>query len=95
MSISGLGYIGISASDTTAWKALLRDVLGLMEGVPDGDAVRMRMDAQAWRIAVEPGDEDDLAYVGFEVASPADLEIMRGRLRQAGIETTDGDPEWG
>lgn len=91
MTISCLGYIGISASDPVAWKRLLGDILGLMEGPPDGDTVRMRMDDQAWRIAIEKGDDDDLTYAGFEVAEASGLDVMREQLAGIGIETRRAD----
>lgn len=91
MTISCLGYIGIAASDPGAWKRLLGDVIGLMEGTPDGEVVRMRMDGQAWRIAIESGNEDDLVYAGFEVAEAAGLDKMRERLSLIGVETQTAD----
>jgi 2,3-dihydroxybiphenyl 1,2-dioxygenase len=93
MNIACLGYIGISASDPAAWRTLLHDVIGMMDGAPDGDAVRMRMDEQSWRIAVESGEQDDLAYAGFEVAETAGLEVIRQRLASIGVQTVDGDAE--
>lgn len=93
MTISCLGYIGIAASDQTAWKHLLGDIIGLMEGPSDGDVVRMRMDGQAWRIAIENGGEDDLAYAGFEVADAAGLDKARERLAAIGVETHTADAD--
>lgn len=92
MTISCLGYIGIAASDQAAWKHLLGDIIGLMEGPSDGDVVRMRMDGQAWRIAIENGSDDDLAYAGFEVGDAAALDAARERLAGIGVETHTADP---
>jgi biphenyl-2,3-diol 1,2-dioxygenase len=92
MTISCLGYIGIAASDQAAWKHLLGDIIGLMEGPADGDVVRMRMDGQAWRIAIEKGSDDDLAYAGFEVVDAAALDAARERLAAIGVETHTADP---
>ncbi|KWV94501.1 hypothetical protein ASS64_09295 [Erythrobacter sp. AP23] len=85
--------MGLSVSDQEAWKAFLGDILGMMEGVPDGDTTRMRMDGYAWRIAIEPGEEDDLVYTGYEVPDVASLRDIRERLRNIGVEVTDGSPE--
>lgn len=93
MTISCLGYIGIAASDQAAWKHLLGDIIGLMEGPSDGDVVRMRMDGQAWRIAIENGSDDDLAYAGFEVTDASGLDTARERLAAIGVETHTADPE--
>jgi 2,3-dihydroxybiphenyl 1,2-dioxygenase len=90
MTIGSLGYLGISVKDPVAWGAFATGVLGLMPGEAAG---RYRLDDLAWRIAVVPGDADDLAYVGFEVAGPAELEVVRGRLAEGGVAVGNGDPE--
>jgi 2,3-dihydroxybiphenyl 1,2-dioxygenase len=92
MSIGSLGYLGFRVKDREAWAAFATGVLGLMPGEPAGAAQRYRLDDLAWRIAVEPGDADDLAYVGFEVAGPAALEAMRSQLAEAGVVVGNGDP---
>lgn len=93
MTISSLGYVGFKASDLAAWSEFGARILGLMPvDAPDG-TLRFRIDAQAWRISVEPGDENDIAYAGFEVAGPGSLSDMAERLRGAGVEVGNGDPE--
>jgi biphenyl-2,3-diol 1,2-dioxygenase len=52
---------------------------------------RVRTDAQAWRIALHAGPQDDIAYAGFEVAGACELDEMRNRLRDAQITCRDGD----
>lgn len=89
MSIGSLGYLGFSVKAPDAWDAFATGVLGLMPGEAPG---RYRLDELAWRIAVEPGDADDLAYAGFEVAGPAELEAVRGRLAEGGVAVGNGDP---
>ena len=81
-----LGYLGFGVSDFDAWNTFATKVLGLMPG----EAHRYRTDSQAWRIALEPG-QDDLAYMGFEVAGSVELEAVRCRLREANIAVEDGD----
>jgi len=88
--ISCLGYLGFTVSDLDGWTAFGTNVLGLMPEVVGDTGRRFRTDAQAWRIALETGAEDDLAYVGFEVAGPAELDEMRRRLRDARIAFHDG-----
>ncbi len=91
MSIGSLGYIGFKVKDPDAWSAFATGVLGLMPGEEAGRARRFRLDDLAWRIAIEPGDADDLAYAGFEVAGAAELEELRGRLAAAGVGVGVGD----
>ncbi|HLY79119.1 MAG TPA: VOC family protein [Caulobacteraceae bacterium] len=93
MSIGSLGYLGFQVKDADAWETFATGVLGLMPGEAAGAARRYRLDDLAWRIAVEPGEADDLAYVGFEVAGPAELEAVRARLSDGGIAVGNGDPE--
>ena len=93
MSIGSLGYLGFQVKDAAAWDAFATGVLGLMPAEPAGDARRFRLDDLAWRIAVEPGEADDLAYVGFEVAGPAELAAVGERLSEAGVAVGNGNPE--
>ncbi|NWH07455.1 MAG: VOC family protein [Alphaproteobacteria bacterium] len=87
MSIIALGYIGLNVSDVDGWKIWARDFLGAMEGAPSPSGItRLRLDDQAWRIALEPGDLDDVCRIGLEVADAASLVALRDRLSAAGIE---------
>lgn len=94
MSVIGLGYIGLNVSDVDAWKTWARDFVGAMEGpVSPGGMERLRLDDHAWRIALEPGDKDDLSWIGLEVAGPADLAVLRERLTADGVEVEDATAE--
>jgi len=93
MTIGSLGYLGFKVKDPAAWGEFATRVLGLMPAEPAGEALRFRLDDLAWRIAVEPGDADDLAYVGFEVAGPVELETVRDRLVGGGVAVGNGDPQ--
>ncbi|MFI4934990.1 MAG: hypothetical protein ACHP7N_10255 [Caulobacterales bacterium] len=77
MSIGSLSYLGLQVKDPVAWDAFATGVLGLMPVEGAGETRRYRLDDLGWRIAVEAGERDDLAYVGFEVAGPAELEAVR------------------
>jgi 2,3-dihydroxybiphenyl 1,2-dioxygenase len=90
MSVGSLGYLGLAVKDPGAFDAYATGVLGLMPGEAAG---RYRLDDLAWRIAVETGEADDLAYVGFEVAGPAELEAVRARLTEGGVAVGNGDPD--
>lgn len=92
MSVANLGYIGLEVSDLDAWRAFAGQVLGLMEGAPTpGGAHRLRLDEAAWRIALEPGPRDDIAYVGFEVATAGALTQVAARLTASGVPVRPGD----
>lgn len=85
MTIESLGYLGFKVSQPESWSEFAVQTLGLMPASGADGTQRYRMDAQAWRIAIEPGEEDDLAYVGFEVAGPAELAILQARIAEAGL----------
>lgn len=92
MSVIALGYVGLNVSDVPAWKTWAQQFLGAMPGPmsPAGEE-RLRFDEHAWRIALEHGDRDDIAYAGFEVAGPAELAALKARLAGAGLEVEEGD----
>ncbi|BBD79741.1 biphenyl-2,3-diol 1,2-dioxygenase [Aerosticca soli] len=91
MSVRSLGYLGFAVKDVPAWRDFMTAKLGLQEVAGDAEGARYRLDSRAWRIAVEAGEEDDLAYAGYEVADPAELTQMAERLRGAGVAVTEGD----
>lgn len=94
MSVIGLGYIGLNVSSVDAWKAWARDFVGAMEApASPGGVERLRFDEYAWRIALEEGDKDDVAWIGLEVAGPAELASLRQRLSKGGVEFEDADAD--
>jgi 2,3-dihydroxybiphenyl 1,2-dioxygenase len=93
MTIGSLGYLGLAVKDAAAWRGFATGVLGLMPGEAAGGALRFRLDDQAWRIAVEPGEADDVAFLGFEVAGAAELEALSARLTGGGVPVGPRDPE--
>jgi 2,3-dihydroxybiphenyl 1,2-dioxygenase len=93
MTVSRLGYIGFKASDLDAWSTFCIDLLGLMPAPEAEGALRYRADAQSWRIAVESGPEDDIAYLGFEVPGAGDLRAFANKLQESGVLLTDVNPD--
>nr|ART38395.1 G447 [uncultured bacterium] len=91
MSIKTLGYMGFAVSDVAAWRSFLTQKLGLMDAGTTDNGDLFRVDSRAWRIAVQQGEVDDLAYAGYEVADAAGLAQMADKLKQAGIAVTTGD----
>lgn len=90
MHVTALGYVGIQATDPKAWMDFAPEVLGLRPTETDEDGtLRFRMDARSYRIAIHPGTSDGIAYVGWEVPSPAALERVHRDLEAAG-----SSPRW-
>jgi len=91
MTISCLGYLGLTTTKLDEWPTFSETVLGMMPvSAPDGE-LRYRIDDQAWRISITAGPEDDIAYAGYEAASTADFEDVKSRLTAMGIAFHNGD----
>jgi biphenyl-2,3-diol 1,2-dioxygenase len=94
MSITGLGYIGLEVADIDAWRTWASDFLGTMEGTPSADGkLRLRIDDHAWRIALQQGSKDDVAWIGLEVAGPRELAALHERLARNGVEVESASGE--
>ena len=91
VSVSQLGYLGLSVRDSNQWEKFAAQVLGLQPNGRDPDgSLFLRMDEYHHRFIVHPTGSDDLAYIGWEVATEESLEAMAEQLRQAGIAVTAG-----
>jgi len=82
--IRNLSYVGFVSPAAAEWRTFGPQILGaqLASDGPD-DAVRLRMDAAPWRVAIHPGERDDLAYLGWDVGD--DLDAAADRVAAAGI----------
>ena len=92
--IESLAYIGFTSPHHDEWREFGTAVLG-MELAPDGDdgAVRLRLDDRAHRIAVHPGERNDLAYLGWAVTGPDGLAGAIDALTLAGVAVHAGGAE--
>ena len=84
--VKALGYLGVGAADLDVWETFATKVLGMQVGARSegSETLFLRMDERSYRLAVEHG-EPGLAYMGFEVASRADLDELGARLEAAGV----------
>ncbi|MEM7434363.1 MAG: VOC family protein [Myxococcota bacterium] len=88
---SQLGYLVFEVSDLAAWREFGTKVLGL--GVVDDrgeEGFALRMDGHFQRFFVVPGEADDLAAVGWEVANKDDLDDVVARLEAEGHSVLRG-----
>ncbi len=93
MAVQALSYFGVSVKRLDNWMKFGTDVLGLMVA-DDGDgANRLRADHRAWRIAANQGEEDDIAFAGFEVADATALARIHQHLLSQNIEVIAGKPD--
>jgi extradiol dioxygenase len=88
--IKALSYIGFRSPHAAEWATFGPEVLGaqLAETGADG-TVRLRVDEAAARIAVEPGEREQLAYLGWDVGDADGLQAARDRIVAAGVEAVD------
>jgi 2,3-dihydroxybiphenyl 1,2-dioxygenase len=93
-AIRQLGYLGLEVSDVARWERFAVDLLGLAPARRGDDgSLALRMDDHEQRIVLHPGPADDLAYLGFEAASEAELEQIGAALVRAGHAVSEGKPE--
>ena len=91
MDIRSLAYLGFESPDYRAWESFAPDVLG-MQVIDEGeDAVFLRMDSRHHRVAVRPGERDDISYIGWEVPTRQALEDAARELEAAGYQVERGD----
>jgi 2,3-dihydroxybiphenyl 1,2-dioxygenase len=92
--IRSLQYIGFVSPAAEAWTSFGPEILGLELAPrgPDG-AVRLRVDDAVHRIAVHPGERDELAYLGWAVTGPEALEEAVTSLEKEGLTVHRGGAE--
>ncbi len=72
MSITALGYVVVSATDLSQWRAFACDVLGLMPGAARADgALALRLDDRPFRFLIQPAAADGFGAIGLECADAA------------------------
>jgi len=93
-SVTQLGYLGLSVSDPDQWEQFAAHVLGLQPNGRDPDgSLFLRMDEYHHRFVIQPTGKNDLAYIGWEVATEAALEALAEQLQQAGVAVAPGTSE--
>jgi catechol-2,3-dioxygenase len=80
-SVTQLGYLGLSVSDPDQWEQFAARVLGLQPNGRDPDgSLFLRMDEYHHRFIILPTGKNDLADIGWEVATEAALDAMAEQL---------------
>lgn len=91
MSITSLGYLCVETPNANAWATFGPEVLGLAaDGTGADGALYFRVDERRRRIAIRPGAEDRLVYVGWELAGEPELNEFAERLSSAGVDVRIG-----
>lgn len=82
-------YIGIDCTAPGAVATYLRDVVGLMPGVPrDDTASTWRVDGKAMRLWLQPAERDDAACIGFAARNVEAYRRALVRLQRADVDFT-------
>jgi 2,3-dihydroxybiphenyl 1,2-dioxygenase len=90
--INALAYIGFRSPAFEQWLDFGPEVLGLeIAGRGEDGSVRLRVDDAAHRISVHPGERNDLAYLGWSVPGPAQLESLVRWLGEHDYDVQEGD----
>ena len=90
MKYKQLGYIGISASDTAAWRTFAGEYLGMQVVDAGAGSLALRMDERPHRMLVEPAQNDGLAFLGLETAGREELHATGDHFRSVGLEILQG-----
>jgi extradiol dioxygenase len=89
MEITGLGYIGFNTRAVDEWLTLAPEVFGFQLAPRGADgSLYLRMDDRAWRIALHPGADDEVSYLGWELRGRCEFEAALGELKAADVSVT-------
>jgi 3,4-dihydroxy-9,10-secoandrosta-1,3,5(10)-triene-9,17-dione 4,5-dioxygenase len=85
MHVRALGYIGIAASDLTAWSRYAESLGAMVIPSETGDRLFLRIDERPHRVVVERSDgSEGLTFVGWEFADQRALAVAAAELEAAG-----------
>lgn len=86
---SSLGYFIVTATDLAAWRRFAVEIVG-MQAVAHGADLVLRLDAQAQRLVITAGAQDDLQAVGWAFDDAIALEAAIAQLEHHGLRPTQG-----
>lgn len=94
VSVTQLGYLGLSVSKLGEWEKFATEVLGLQTaGKADDGSLLLRMDEYHHRFILSEGSADDIAFAGWEVPDQPALRELEAQVRAAGIEVQAGSAD--
>jgi biphenyl-2,3-diol 1,2-dioxygenase len=92
--VSQLGYIGVNATDVPGWASFMQEVTGMqVSDKADDGSTYLRMDDRQYRFLIHPSEQNDVAYIGWQVADEAALDGIAAQVEEAGIKVTPGSKE--
>src|SRR5262249_718443 len=85
--------VGVGVSDMAAWEKFAANV-GLQTNGHDSDgSMFLKMDEHHHRFVIHPNGNDDVAYLGWQVANGPQLKQFAEQLKADGAEVIYGRPE--
>ena len=94
VSVTQLGYLGLTVSKLDEWEKFATSVLGLqLAGKTADGALLLRMDEYHHRFIVNEDADDDLAFAGWEVPDQPALAALTIQIKAAGTEVQAGSAE--
>lgn len=94
VSVTQLGYLGLSVSKLGEWEKFATEVLGLQIAGKAGDgSLLLRMDEYHHRFILSEGGANDIAFAGWEVPDQPALHELAAQVKAAGIEVQAGSAE--
>lgn len=92
--IETLAYFGLESPKYEEWEEFGTTILGVQPTDRDaGGIVRLRVDDAAWRLAIHPGEQDRIAYIGWALKNEHAVHAYVERLRSYGVEVFEGGVE--
>jgi extradiol dioxygenase len=93
MNPIALGYVGVTTARAAEWLDFAPSILAAdAQRAADG-SVRVRIDERPYRLAIHAGPDDELSYIGWEVADKAAVEAAFEQFDRAGYSPAWGDEE--
>ena len=93
MPISALGYLGIRSDRLSDWGDFASGQLGMQRIDRAGRQMAFRMDDLHQRLVVSDEPGETLAFMGWQVDHPGDLEVLGATLDAAGHQVELGSRE--
>ena len=92
--ITSLAYFGATSPFFKEWETFGTEVLGceLVKPGPDG-AVRLRFDEMEYRVAIHPGETNNVSYIGWATTGESAVLAIVERLAAHGIAATRASGE--
>lgn len=90
--IHSLGYLGFSSPRAKEWRRF-GPVFGLEVEDGPGGSIHLRWDERPYRLRLEPGPDDRLAFLGWEAPHAAAFGQIVQELQASGVEVVTDDAD--